>query len=106
MNKLDTAIQAALVSLDLTWCPSLTLVEKGERPRYFADIPEDTIFPTMIQQVEDYITKNDNNELVRVIPFYLADQIEDVDNDVLDEINPIYDELITKAISFETELKK
>lgn len=105
MTALDTAIQKALESIGVSWCPAM-FMPNGDHQSLYIPVQEISLFPSCVQAVEDEQSELDNGMIRRVINFYMFNLIESADNDILGEINPIFEDLTTKVIQFKDLVKQ
>lgn len=101
MTALDTAIQTALESINVSWCPAMWH-NNGDSQNLYIPVNEISLFPSCVQFVEDEQIELESGMIRRTIPFYMFNLIESADNDVLGEINPIFEDLTSKVIQFKS----
>jgi hypothetical protein len=98
MTALDKAIQDALTLNSTSWCP--LFLRDGK-----IMVSEEENFPVAIQNISDKISLMPNGMIERKIQFYFCEPYMFSDPDVLGDIQPIYESLTQKVVSFIRELR-
>lgn len=105
-SQINTKINSALESIGVLWCPVMYRFETDRPNGIVIDGFTDTdIFPCCLQAVEDVSRETESGQKERVITFYLFDQIEAVNNDIVGEIIPLYDRLEELVFAFRNALQ-
>lgn len=95
MTALDTAIQSSVNELGITLMPFF--IDDGKilvGDRYVQNLS------VMIQRIDDLCYMDENGNVVREIDFYLLTDYDITNFDVVNEINPKYEDLTNKTFAF------
>lgn len=95
MTALDTAIQSSVNELGITLMP--LFIEDGKilvGENYVDDLP------ILIQRIDDSSYMDENGNVVREIDFYMLTDYDITNFDVINEVNPKYEELTNRTFAF------